>query len=75
MNWEQTIGNWKEWRRQAKEKWVELSDDDLTTVRGQRDRMVILLQEKCGLEKGPAERSLNEFVTGFEAQPVEVEQS
>lgn len=68
MTWDQIMGNGKEWRRRAKEQWLELTDDDLATVRGQRDRMVSLLQEKYGLAKGPAERTLNEFLNGLEAQ-------
>ncbi len=68
MTWDQITGNGKEWRRRAKEQWLELTDDDLATVRGQRDRMVGLLQEKYGFAKGPAERALNEFLNGLEAQ-------
>lgn len=68
MTWDQITGNWKEWRRRAKEQWVELTDDELATVRGQRDQMVSLLQEKYGYAKGPAERALNEFLNGLEAQ-------
>jgi uncharacterized protein YjbJ (UPF0337 family) len=68
MNWDQIAGNWKEWRHKIKEQWIELTDDDLGTIRGQRDRMVNLLQERCGLSKGPAERALNEFLNGLEAR-------
>ena len=75
MHWDQIKGHWKEWRGKAKEKWGELTDDDFATIRGQRDRMVSLLQEKCGYEKGPAERALNEFVNGFEAHSDRVEQA
>lgn len=66
MNWDQITGNWKEWRQKIKEQWIELSDDDLAMIRGQRDRMVNLLQEKYGLAKGPAERALNEFLNGLD---------
>lgn len=68
MTWDQIIGNGKEWRRRAKEQWIELTDDDLATVRGQRDQMVSLLQAKYSLAKGPAERALNEFLNGLDAQ-------
>ena len=62
MTWDQITGNWRDCRGKVKEQWLELTDDDLSTIRGQRERMVILLQEKCGLDKGPAERALNEFM-------------
>lgn len=66
MNWDQIIGNWKDWRGKVKEQWAELTDDDLATIRGQRDRLVSLLQQKCGYAKGPAEKALNEFMNGLE---------
>ena len=56
MNWNQIRGNWKQWRGKSKEKWRALTDDDLQTVVGQRDRMIGLLQDNCGFEKGQAER-------------------
>ncbi len=64
MNWDQ-IENWKEWRGKVKQQWDSLTDDDLATIRGQREKLVILLQEKCGYQKGPAEKALNEFMNGL----------
>lgn len=75
MNWDQIVGSWKESRLRIKERWTELTDDDVAAIRGQRDRLVNLLQEKCGFAKGPAERALNEFMNGLEAPPVYVERS
>lgn len=67
MTWDQFTGNWKEWRLRAKAHWVDLTDDELSMVRRHREKMVSLLQEKYGYAKGPAERALNEFLNGFEA--------
>jgi uncharacterized protein YjbJ (UPF0337 family) len=75
MNWDQIAGNWRESRLRIKERWTELTDDDVATIRGQRDRLVNLLQEKCGYAKGPAEKALNEFMNELEAPPVYVERS
>ncbi len=75
MNWDQIVGNWRECRLRIKEQWSELTDDDVASIRGQRDRLVGLLQEKCGLTKGPAEKALNEFMNGLEAPPVYVERA
>lgn len=66
MNWDQITGNWKETRLRIKEQWSELTDEDVASIRGQRDRLVNLLQDKCGLSKGPAERALNEFMNGLD---------
>lgn len=75
MSWDQITGNWKDGRLRIKERWSELNDDDVATIRGQRDRLVGLLQEKCGYAKGPAEKALNEFMNGLDANLVLVERS
>lgn len=75
MSWDQITSNWREGRLRIKERWPELTDDDVASIRGQRDRLVGLLQEKCGLAKGPAEKALNEFMNGLEAPPVYAERS
>ena len=67
MNWDQLKNNWGKWRGKIKEHWAELTEDDLHTIGGQRERMVLLLQERCGHNKGQAERSLNEFMNGHAA--------
>jgi uncharacterized protein YjbJ (UPF0337 family) len=33
MNWEQVEGKWDQFKGSVKEKWGELTDDDLTMVR------------------------------------------
>jgi uncharacterized protein YjbJ (UPF0337 family) len=37
MDWNRIEGNWKETKGKVKEKWGQLTDDDLTQVNGQRD--------------------------------------
>lgn len=67
MTWDELSNNWRQWRGKIKEQWSELTDDDLHTVLGRRERMVQLLQEGYGFAKGPAERALNEFLNGLHA--------
>ena len=40
MDWNRVEGNWKEVKGKVKEKWGKLTDDDLTAINGQRDRVV-----------------------------------
>jgi uncharacterized protein YjbJ (UPF0337 family) len=61
MNWDQIAGNWKQVKGTVKEKWGKLTDDDLTTIAGKRDRLAGLLQERYGYEKDQAEKALDEF--------------
>ncbi|GAB2801675.1 CsbD family protein [Rhabdobacter roseus] len=49
---EQTIkGNWNELKGKIKQKYGELTDDDLTYAEGQEDEMWGRLQQKVGKTK------------------------
>ena len=61
MNWDQIKGDWKQVTGKVKEKWGKLTDDDLTTIGGQRDQLIGVLQEKYGYAKEQAENELSEF--------------
>ena len=39
MDWNRIEGNWKETKGRIKEKWGQLTDDDLTQVNGKRDQL------------------------------------
>lgn len=61
MNWDQIAGNWQQMKGQIRERWGELTDDDLETVRGRRDQFEGLLQKKLGVAKEEAKRQIDEF--------------
>jgi hypothetical protein len=37
MDWNRVEGNWKQMKGKVKEKWGNLTDDDLTAINGQRE--------------------------------------
>ena len=55
-------GKWKQLRGKVKERWGELTDDDLDQIEGKRDQLVGLLQEKYGYARKQAEKEYDEFV-------------
>jgi len=61
MNWDQIKGDWKQFTGKVKEKWGNLTDDDLTTIAGQRDQMIGILQQRYGYAKERAEKELSNF--------------
>ena len=65
MNWAQIKGDWKQMTGKVKEKWGKLTDNDLTTIAGQRDQMVGILQERYGYAKERAEKELSDFTEGL----------
>lgn len=46
--WNQVEGNWNQFKGVVKEKWSDLSDDDLEQMEGRRDRIVGKIQERYG---------------------------
>jgi uncharacterized protein YjbJ (UPF0337 family) len=58
MNWDQINGNGKHVTGRAKERWGELTDNDLDIVVGRRDQLAGKIQERCGVAKEEAERQL-----------------
>src|SRR5262249_14774793 len=48
MNQEILAGKWKQIRGELKTWWGKLTDDDVDTIGGQKDKLTGLLQEKYG---------------------------
>jgi uncharacterized protein YjbJ (UPF0337 family) len=61
MNWDQIEGNWKQFKGMVKEKWGQLTDDDLKQAAGKRDQIIAILQKRYGYERDRAERELDEL--------------
>lgn len=59
MNWEEVKGNWNQVKGDIKTRWGKLTDDDLTYIDGQRDRLKGKLQEAYGMSKEEAEREID----------------
>lgn len=61
MNWDQIEGKWKELAGSAKEKWGKLTDNEWTALKGKRDRLSGVIQQKYGIAKEEAEKQIKEF--------------
>ena len=59
MNWDKLKGNWKQATGSAKSKWGELTDDELTQIGGERDKLVGKIQEKYGMARDAAEKEVD----------------
>jgi uncharacterized protein YjbJ (UPF0337 family) len=56
MNQDQMEGKWKQLKSSFKEKWGKFTDDDITRLNGNREKIVGALQEKYGQTKEQAQR-------------------
>lgn len=61
MNKDTIKGQWSQVKGSAKEKWGELTDNDLTRIDGQREQLLGRIQERYGIAKDEAERQVSEF--------------
>ncbi len=61
MNWTQVEGKWEQLKAEAKSQWGKLTDDDLTHVSGQRDKLVGKLQERYGVLLERAQKDVDDW--------------
>ncbi|MCF4165938.1 CsbD family protein [Zavarzinia compransoris] len=62
MNWDIVKGNWKQIRGQVKERWGDLTDDDLKSLEGQQERLIGRIQERYGKTMREAEHEVAEWM-------------
>lgn len=61
MNWEQVRGNWTQFKGKAKQRWADLTDDDLGKIEGHRDELVGKIQERYGIAKEEADKQVSDW--------------
>lgn len=65
MNWDIVQGNWTQWKGRLKEKWGDLTDDDLQMLDGRKDQIAGKLQEKYGIARDEAEKQLDDWAGSY----------
>jgi len=65
MNWDRVEGNWKEFMGKAKQKWGNLTDDDLTAIQGRRDELEGRLQKRYGYAKDKVRQEIDTWLSGI----------
>ncbi|PTU30481.1 CsbD family protein [Stenotrophobium rhamnosiphilum] len=61
MNKDTVKGEWKQLSGKIKQKWGELTDDDLKQAEGNQEHLLGKLQEKYGLAKEKAKEQLKDL--------------
>lgn len=61
MNWDTAKGDWKQFSGKIKEKWGNLTDDDLAKINGQREQLEGKLQERYGIAKDEAKKQVDDW--------------
>ena len=61
MNEHTLKGEWNQMKGSVKQKWGELTNDDLDQIEGSRDKLVGRIQERYGHSKEDAERDVDNW--------------
>jgi uncharacterized protein YjbJ (UPF0337 family) len=61
INWDEIEGDWKQFKGKIRQKWAELTEDDVEEVGGKKDVLVGKLQKRYGIAKDEAEKQINDF--------------
>jgi len=51
MDWNRVEGNWKQFKGKVREKWGNLTDDELDRVAGRRGHLEGIIQQAYGADK------------------------
>ena len=62
MNWDRVQGNWKQFSGKVKEKWGQLTDDDLTQIDGNREQLEGKIQARYGHAKDQVKRDVDSWL-------------
>jgi uncharacterized protein YjbJ (UPF0337 family) len=66
MNWDIIQGKWGQFKGSIKDKWGQLTDDDIDRINGNRDMLIGKLQEKYGWAREQAESAANDWANEVE---------
>ena len=63
--WSDLQNNWQDSIGSIKDRWADLSDEELMSVNGDRDALVALVQDKYGLDRDTAESQVNDWASSL----------
>jgi len=63
MDWNRVEGNWKQAKGKVKEKWGQLTDDDLDVIAGRREQLEGRIQERYGQAKDKVRRDVDDWLS------------
>ena len=64
MDWDQIERNWKQAQQKIKRKWVRLTDADLNTIKGRRDRLEDTIHERYGFAADHIRKEVDDWLRG-----------
>ena len=65
MNLDTIQGKWKQMMGDAKIQWGKFTDDEMTQIDGNKDKLVGMVQERYGKTKDDAQREVDSFFNKY----------
>jgi uncharacterized protein YjbJ (UPF0337 family) len=62
MTWDEVQGKWKQMKASAHQQFGKLTDGDLDTIAGQREKLIAKLQERYGYTRDDAQKRAEEWL-------------
>jgi uncharacterized protein YjbJ (UPF0337 family) len=62
MNWDRVQGDWKQFSGKVKEKWGQLTDDDLAQINGNREQLEGKIQSRYGYAKDQVKKDVDDWL-------------
>ena len=66
MNGDTLKDQWRQRKGSIQKKWGEITDDDMTQIDGEREKLVGKLQERYGYAREKAESELDAYLSSSE---------
>ena len=65
MNWESIKADWERYSSHMQDRWGRLTDDDLALAQAGRSALVGCVQSRYKIERGLAERHVDQWINSF----------
>jgi uncharacterized protein YjbJ (UPF0337 family) len=62
MNQDEFEGKWKQLKGKIREKWGDLTDDEIDQIGGHKDQLIGKIQERYGYAKDQAEHQVEAYL-------------
>lgn len=61
MDWNQIEGDWQRLKGHVKEKWGQLTDDEIDKINGHREQLEGKIQERYGIARDKAKKEVDSW--------------
>lgn len=65
MNWDIVKGKWAQVKGEVKAKWGDLTDNDITEINGEREKLAGKLQERYGWAREEADKQIDDHFRDY----------